>query len=153
MQVFGRIVSGAMRGDKLIDLYYPRLSGILGFKPYKGTMDVKLEKRIDIKLYSTKTLEHVLMDGSKMVYAYFAPVTITIRKVNNEEQYKCWAMQQAESVYGNDVVELIAEEHLKDKFSLKDGDTITLEFTQVRKQKESFLKKFKTKSTRQLMKR
>ena len=76
MKVRGEVFSGALRGMPLIEKYNARLIGLLGFRPFKGTMDVRLERNVDIKPFATKTIEHVISDGSKKINAYLAPVRI-----------------------------------------------------------------------------
>ena len=76
MRVRGEVFSGAMRGTPLIEKYHPRLVGLIGFRPFKGTLDIKLERSIDIRPFSSKTMEHVLLTGKHIVNAYLAPVRI-----------------------------------------------------------------------------
>jgi riboflavin kinase len=120
----GKIFSGVLRGKPLIELYYPRLVGLLGFEPFKGTMDIRLEKKIDIRPFAEKSLEHLLLSGHRMVYAYLAHVRLHIRK----NAYDCWAMRQADGVYEDDVIELIGKDCFKEKLDLKDGDEIEITF-------------------------
>ncbi|MBS3051079.1 MAG: hypothetical protein J4400_02935 [Candidatus Aenigmarchaeota archaeon] len=76
MRVRGEVFSGALRGTPLIEKYYPRLVGLVGFRPFRGTMDVKLERSIDIKPFTSKIIGHVLTDGRKVVTAHLAHVRI-----------------------------------------------------------------------------
>lgn len=76
MKVRGEVFSGVLRGTPLIEKYYPRLISLLGFKPFRGTMDVRLERNVDVRPFASKSMEHVLMDGTKKVDAYIAPVRI-----------------------------------------------------------------------------
>ncbi len=128
MRVNGVVFSGALRGRPLISIYYFRLVGLLGFEPFKGTLDVKLNRSINITLYATKAIDHVLPDGSRMVNAQLAPANIILQKDGLEEKYACWAMQQVNGIYEKDVVELIAKHRLSEKFGLEDGNLIELEF-------------------------
>ena len=76
MKVRGEVFSGTLRGEPLIEKYYARLIGLLGFRPFKGTMDVKLERNVDIRSFSSKSMEHTLADGKKKVTTYLALVKI-----------------------------------------------------------------------------
>lgn len=76
MKVRGEVFSGVLRGAPLIEKYYARLVGLIGFKPFKGTLDVKTDRNIDIRPFATKKMEHVLTDGRKKITAYLAPVKI-----------------------------------------------------------------------------
>jgi CTP-dependent riboflavin kinase len=131
MRIKGHVFSGVMRGQPLIELYFHRIVGLIGFEPYKGTMDVELDKSIDIKMFASRTLEHVLMDGTKKIYAYLAPVDMIFQAEGRENRYRCWAIQQVEGPYGNDVVEIIAKDMLREKFGLKEGSEIEIEFFEI----------------------
>lgn len=136
----GRIFSGVMRGAPLIDVYFPRLVGILGFEPFRGTLNVKLEKPIEIELYSTRSIEHLLLNGKKHIDAYLAPVTLTA----NGRDCDCWAMRHAGIIYTGpkDVIEIIAKEGLKQKFSLKDDEVVEITFFEQKRKKKDFPGRF-----------
>ncbi len=156
MRISGVVFSGVLRGQSLIEVYYYRLVGIVGFEPFKGTMDIKLERRIDMKQSATKTVEHILMDGSKIINAYLMPVEIIIRKAGNEERYSCWAMQQADGIYGDDIIEIIAKDSIKSKFGIEDGNMIEIEFQETKTKKKDvpgILQRLVPKRKNQLMKR
>lgn len=125
-------MTGVLRGRSLIDIYYPRIVGTLGFEPFKGTMNVKLEKAVDIAMFSPKSIEHVLMDGGKMVYAYLAPIILSPKK--KPEDYHCWAMKEPTDPV-KDTIEVIAKDNLREKFSLKDDDDVEITFTEPPKRK------------------
>lgn len=84
--VTGQVVSGVLRGKSLIHKFRYRFVSILGFEPYEGTLDVELKFPLLIKNYATKRIEHVLMDGSRHIDAYIAPVTLHVRKVGEEKE-------------------------------------------------------------------
>lgn len=168
MRVRGEVFSGVLRGTPLIEKYYPRLVGLLGFHPFKGTMDVKLERNLDIGPFSTKTLEHILLDGKRKINAYLAPVKIrkfatvyklmeirakekeiieNLEKLENtaEEKfaikpaqdidevfYDCWAIRFKNGIYGNDILELVAKDSLKEKLGIDDGDQLEIEFVETK---------------------
>ncbi len=156
IRIKGVVFSGVLRGASLVDLYYYRVVSLLGFEPYKGTMDVKLERPINIRLFETKSIEHLLLDGSRMVNAYLTPVNIVIRKGSQSKRYECWAMQEAQGIYSDDVVEIISKDRIKDKFEIEDGNIVEIEFSEKPKKKGrtlDIIKKFRPKKTSQLMKR
>ncbi|MBI2076511.1 MAG: DUF120 domain-containing protein [Candidatus Aenigmarchaeota archaeon] len=131
----GKVVSGVMRGSPLIDTFFYRLIGILGFEPFKGTMDIQLERHVDVSLYSTKAIDHILIDGTKKVYAYLAAIILTIRKDGRAEDYNCWAIREP-GYPQQDMLEIVAKDSLKDKFGLKDSDIVEITFLSERKRKK-----------------
>jgi riboflavin kinase len=146
MRVKGKVVAGVLRGEHLIEKYRPRLLGVLGFEPFPGTLNVRTERKIDLKFYATKTLDHILLDGSRHVEGYLARVKL----ISRDEEYECWAFRQRPDPHGPYFVEIIAKENLRTKFGLKDGDEVEIEFPDVAqaKKKEGFLSRLVGPETR-----
>ena len=138
MRVRGEVFSGALRGTPLIEKYYPRLVGLVGFRPFRGTMDVKLERSIDIKPFTSKIIGHVLTDGRKEIVEHaqkmgeLAEERFSIQSTHDIDEpfYECWAIQFKGGIYGTDVVELIAPDMIKEKLELGDNDIIEIEFSE-----------------------
>ncbi|MBI4170182.1 MAG: hypothetical protein HY514_00670 [Candidatus Aenigmarchaeota archaeon] len=78
--VTGKIISGPLRGKPLVDLFFYQLTHVLGFEPFKGTLDMKISRPIDIQAFATKTVDRVLFDGSRHIDLFIAPVTIAVWK-------------------------------------------------------------------------
>ena len=131
MKIKGKIFSGMLRGEPLIGLYFHRLIGILGYEPFKGTMNVRLENKIDIEVYSTKAIDQILMDGTRKVDAFLAPIIFSAK----DQDYECWAMMHTGHTYEANIIEIVARENLKEKFSLKDDDEVEITFTAEKKKK------------------
>jgi len=131
MKLKGNVTIGAMHGKELLKKYYLRLINILGYEPFKGTLDIKLEKSIDIKHYTKNNIEHILLDGSVKVYAYLAPVIVSAKG----QDVDCWAIRQPESVYEDDLLEIIYKENLREKLSLQNGDEVEITFFEQRQKK------------------
>lgn len=134
MRLRGTVVSGAMRGRPLVEKYYFRLKALLGFEPYKGTMDVKLEKPVNLEDFASKTIDHILLDGRRKVEVYIAPAVLHIpgRAVDHE----CWAVRFAVEQHEGDVIEIIDSERLADKFALKDGSAVEITLFEQKKEKK-----------------
>ncbi len=77
--VRGKIAPGPRRGEPLIEHNFFQLKGILGFEPFKGTLDIKTRQLVNIAGVATKAVDRVLLDGSRHVDLYIAPVTLVIR--------------------------------------------------------------------------
>ncbi len=77
--VRGKIAPGPRRGKPLIEHTFHQLNALLGFEPFKGTLDVRLKQPINIRRFATKSVNRILQDGSRHVDLYIAPVTIVIR--------------------------------------------------------------------------
>lgn len=134
----GVIVHGPMRGDALIKKFEHRLAGILGFQPFHGTLDIKLEKKIEIEKFSSKYVKHKLLNGREHVELYLAKITLVI---NKSIRYECWAMQQKKAI-SKDTIEIINHEKLMDKFDLKEGDEVEVIFNECKPKKKKPIKHF-----------
>lgn len=151
MIVRGFVFSGVNRGGRLIEHYYDRLVGLVGFKPFKGTLDVKLDHEIDFTKYSNKQIDRIMTDGTRIVDALLMPVNIIIDKEGTTVKYPCWALHQEKGLYnnklyGNDVIEIIAKERLKDALGIEDRQFLKIEIFELPKSEKSpgILTHFKT---------
>lgn len=118
----GKVSRGVMRGADLVHHYMPRLHHLLKFKPFEGTLDILIDRRINIREYATMRIEHVLMDGRPLTQAYLAPVKLVVKKDGVE--HECWALRQEKDVYKDDMLEIVDREKLSDKLGLKMGDEL-----------------------------
>ena len=122
----GTISRGVARGRELIERFSDRLTGILGFRPFPGTLDVRLEQPIDFELYEVKRLEHVLMEGSLWIDARLAPVKLRV----NGETIDAWAIKEEKGLVEEDMLEILAPYSIKEKFGVKEGDIIDVEMVE-----------------------
>ncbi len=158
MKIKGTVISGPMRGAPLVHHHFPRLIGLLGFRPYEGTLDVRLEGKLDIKLLPHKNLEYRMQDGFVHVDACVARIKIRkvtkaepalrmreqqketlqtldeiiesvgLEKTVTEPGYECYAVQFQGDQKDEGVIEIIGKDFIKKKLDLEDGDKITIEF-------------------------
>jgi riboflavin kinase len=112
-----------MRGKDLIERFSDRLTGILGFRPYPGTLDVKLEEPVEFELYETKRLEHVLMDGDLWIDARLAPVKLRVKG----DVIDAWAIHEERGLVDEDMLEILAPFSFREKYGLKEGDILDVE--------------------------
>ena len=138
VKIQGKVFTGVMRGSGIVDYHFNRLVGLLGFEPFKGTLNIKLEKAIDLSLYVTKAIEHILLDGTKKIDVLLAPIVLTIKmkEEKKEENYECWAMRDMSNIYSSDIVEVIARDNLKEKFSLRGDEDVVVTFFEDKKKKK-----------------
>ena len=124
-KVAGRIISGVGEGSYYIDQrgYREQFERELGFDPYPGTLDIKLDE-------ASLELRAVLMqlpgrqvDGFKTSERTFGPVKFFPAKLKNK---KAALILPLRSHYV-DVVELIAPKKLRESLKLKDGDVVQVE--------------------------
>ncbi|MBI5061287.1 MAG: DUF120 domain-containing protein [Candidatus Aenigmarchaeota archaeon] len=140
MIVKGVIFPGVARGETYINIMFDRIRGLIGFTPSPGTMNLKLEQKVDMSMHETKRVEHILLHGKPRIDARLAPVVLHVTK-DGEHSYDCWAIRQEKGIYGKDVLEIIAKDNLRQKFGLQDGDTVGVEFKHTGKQKRSIIER------------
>jgi CTP-dependent riboflavin kinase len=153
MKLRGEVFSGSTRGTQLIEKHFARLIGLVGFRPYPGTLNIRLDRNFDIIPYATKRIDHVLRHGAVNTDAYLVPVTVRkvlksytamglrdkedelVKDVNElinlttKEEftpgYECWAIHFTGNL--GTVVELIAKESLRKTLGLEDGDKVEIQ--------------------------
>ncbi len=133
IRINGHVFTGVMRGSGIVDYHFFRFVGTLGFEPFKGTLNVKLDQPVDISLYSTKAIEHVLLDGTKKINALLAPVILIMKREGKEEHYDCWAMRDLSNIYPADIIEIVARDNITEKFSMKDNEEVIVTFFDIGK--------------------
>ena len=134
MKIKGNVFTGVIHGSEMIEIFYPRLVHILKFEPFKGTLNVNLEKEIEIKNYSTKKISNILLDGTEHIDAYIANIKI----YSKDKIEECFALWQTSNVYGKNTIEIISKEDLREKLDLKDNSEVEIEFTQLVKKPRKF---------------
>lgn len=132
----GQIARGVIRGHDLIERFADRLEGMLGFRPYFGTLNVRVEQPVDVENFETKRLEHILLDGSVWVDARLAPIKLMFK----DKSVDAWIIVEERGLHENDVLEVIHKERLTELFGLKQGDDVMVEFTRQRRSLKSRFK-------------
>lgn len=133
MIIKGQIAHGVLRGEALIERYYHRLRNVLGFAPFKGTLNIQLEKPIDVKDYELKRLDHVLMSGRTWVDVRLAPAILHFTQDNEKRKFGCWIIREEKSIHYLDVIEVLSKENIKDSYSFKTGDVVEVEIQKVKR--------------------
>ena len=119
----GKIFSGASKGAEFVRLPWvgKQIEEKLGFKPYPGTLNIRLN-RDSTKL--RKTLETT--EGIKVCppEGFHAGKCFKAYMTNMPE---CAVVIPQVPRYPKSVVEIIAPVNLREEYSLKDGSTIEIE--------------------------
>jgi len=141
MIINGKIAHGMMRGEHLIDRYYNRLRNVLGFAPFKGTLNIKLDKNIDIKNFELKRLDHVLMSGRSWIDVRLAPAILHFK----DKKVDCWIIREEKGVHYKDVIEILTKDNINDMIPIKIGMDVKVELHMVKRPGyEKFREKMKS---------
>ncbi len=110
MIITGKIVKGFGEGSFYVGKYGQLFEQALGFLPFAGTLNVKVERKPELKNPIT-----VSPGGS------FKPVHCYLAKIGD---MRCAIVMPEATRHPKDVIEIIAPVSVKQHYSLKDGDKI-----------------------------
>lgn len=122
----GIVLSGFGDGEHYVRIYMDKFEEVLKFKPYPGTLNLKIVDLNDLKkLFIIRGLPGLKIErftkNGRVYGAVKCYPALIEGKVNG-------AMVIPERThYGLDVVELVAPENLRKRFNLKDGDKVSVE--------------------------
>jgi riboflavin kinase len=120
----GKVFSGVGEGAFYVSLYSRRFLEKLGFKPYPGTLNLKLLADVDafsqcLSKANPIIVEPPVIPGMRLGVVYVYPVEI-------EDYFNphTFMVRPQITVYRGDVVELIADVSLREELSLDDGSRV-----------------------------
>lgn len=97
----------------------------LGFKPYPGTLNLKLRSPEDVKIRKElELLPGILIKGFVDEGRSYGDVKCFRAKIFEEVDGALLIIKRTH--YGGDVIEVISKENLRERFKLKDGDEVLL---------------------------
>ena len=122
-EIQGVIFSGKGEGQYFLSLpgYQKRIQGVVGFRPFAGTLNLKVDP-----IESTDFLgdfEPIDIAGFSESGRNFGSLKLYQIQLNGERVY---IVVPEKSSYHGDVLEIIAEANLRQKFQLRDGDQLLL---------------------------
>jgi len=124
MMLKGRVVSGNKRGAYFVSQYAERLSHLLGFQPFPGTLNIELpgQPRLPAKSFFIPSWSDKSKDYGA-VWAYpavlkNAPVTLLVPE---------------KTQHAPNIIEIISPLCLRSKLGIKDGDYVEVEIEEAKK--------------------
>lgn len=123
----GAVFKGVGEGAYYIaqEGYSKQFEKKLGFKPYPGTLNLKIIKRPDFQirnLLESASFKGINIEGFKDQDRTFGPVKCFRVKINDTIEGALLLIRRTH--YREEVLEIIAPVYLRDKFNLKDGDLV-----------------------------
>ena len=118
----GKVVGGMGEGGYYINQkqYMDQFLTKLGFKPFEGTLNVKVAKEDLDKLYVVRNMPGHLIEGFEKDGRTFGKVTAYKSRVQTID---C-AIVVPERTHYDDMLELVSKFHLRRTLSIRDGDDI-----------------------------
>ena len=120
----GIISGGRGEGRKFISIYEYKKQFIenLNMNPYPGTLNLKVDENV---VKDLKKSGGIILNGFSKNGIEYGRVSCFPVEIKNE---KCFLLLPEKSEH-NDVVEIIAEENLRNKYGFKNGEELKLNFT------------------------
>ncbi|AIJ05375.1 riboflavin kinase [Methanocaldococcus bathoardescens] len=124
MIIEGKVVSGLGEGGYFLSLppYKEAFKNILGFEPYEGTLNLKLNKEFNINKFKYIETEDFEFEGKKFFGVKILPIKILI----NNKEINGAVVVPKKTYHSSDIIEIIAPIKLRERFNLKDGDVIKI---------------------------
>ncbi|MGC8849581.1 MAG: DUF120 domain-containing protein [Candidatus Bathyarchaeia archaeon] len=104
--------------------YLQQFQERLGFKPYPGTLNLRLIGDSIPERRKLERLTPIIVEGFKNMNRSFGTVKCYTASLNDSEP--CVVVTALRTHYGEDVLEVIAPCRLREKLGLMDGSTVTL---------------------------
>jgi riboflavin kinase len=136
----GEVTEGIGEGAYYVAIkgYYQQFKSKLGFEPYKGTLNLKLnDTDISILREIMSQVDPVRIQGFKNQEREYGPVfcyevEITPMK-NREKTVKAAILDIKRTHHKKNIVEVLAEQYLRDYFNLKNGEKLLIKIKNNRK--------------------
>ena len=125
LKIAGMVQSGLGEGRYYISrkYYIVQFQEKLGYIPYLGTLNVKISPASEIPFRKLRSMDGMHIDGFVTEDRTFGPVKCFHAHMGST---RCAIIFPERSVY-SDVMEIISEDYLREKFSLADGQEISVE--------------------------
>lgn len=118
----GEVISGIGEGAYYVKKYEDRIKKILEFRPFLGTLNIKLREHQNLERYSKGIIKGFKRDGRTFGDVKFLPVKITF----NEKSADCYLILPKRTHHRN-IVEIISESNLREKLGIRNGDGVKIE--------------------------
>lgn len=136
--IVGEVTEGMREGGYYVAIkgYYEQFQEKLGFKPFKGTLNLELTELNKSLLRETlKNRIPIIISGfqdenSERTYGNVNCYECSISLLEDRENKVKSAILDIERTHhGRNIIEILAEPYLRDYLNLKDGDKIIIELT------------------------
>jgi len=121
----GRVFTGLSEGAYYLQIpyYLKQFEEKLGFKPYPGTLNIRLMNKDSImnRILLEKAAD-IKIEGFSDGRRTYGGARCILAKLNDREDVAIIFIERTH--YGEDVIELVAPMHLREKLGLKDGDKV-----------------------------
>ena len=123
LQIKGKIIEGLGEGGFYVSLqgYKKQFKGKLGFEPFPGTLNLKLDKNEIEKRYRLRELDPIIIEGWHDEKRSYGDLFAYKCKLDDIEGA---VVLPVRTHHGLDIIELIAPFNIKQKLRKKNGDEL-----------------------------
>jgi len=124
MKISGRVFTGMGVGQEYISMapYQNKIEEIAGFKPFPGTLNLRSQDDVEkiLAKVDSSRIDSFSFEGGE-----FSGIDVYMAELQG---LKVAVLRMDITDYGPEVVEVVAEENLRERFDLEDGDKVELIF-------------------------
>lgn len=131
ISVSGRVVKGMGEGSYYIREYSEMIRKCTSFRPYPGTLNILVEPQLIRLIRAGKpfcTIKRFSRRGRTFGEAYIYRAEILFGQNNAVASPEIYIVVPRRSRYSN-VIEIISRHNLRKKFSLRDGENVTVKMS------------------------
>ncbi|MFZ2455005.1 MAG: DUF120 domain-containing protein [Candidatus Altiarchaeia archaeon] len=124
-KVTGTISRGMGEGAYYISEYAEEIKNKLGYKPFPGTLNVKVSEPLSLDRLLTGTIKGFKKKNRTFGSIRYAPMCVSAKG----QSVDCHIIVPART-HHKDVLEIISQCNLREKLGVSDGDVVNVEFVE-----------------------
>ncbi|MBY9005804.1 MAG: CTP-dependent riboflavin kinase [Candidatus Lokiarchaeota archaeon] len=136
--IVGEVSAGIGEGGYYVAIkgYFDQFKSKLGFEPYKGTLNLKLNG-IDLQILKElmKKISPIMIDGFEDQNRQYGPVNCYDVYISplfeRHNKIKAAILDIQRTHHKKNIIEILAQDYLRDYFNLKDGDKIVIKMNRI----------------------
>lgn len=136
--IIGEVVEGMGEGGYYVSIkgYYKQFKEKLGFEPFKGTLNLRLNET-DNKILRElmNQIDPVVIEGFKTLEREYGPVhcyDVYISPLfNKDKKRKAAILDIKRTHHKENIIEILAKPYLRDYFDLSDGDKLVIKLNRI----------------------
>jgi riboflavin kinase, archaea type len=122
-KVTGTISRGMGEGAYYVNEYAEEIKNKLGYKPFPGTLNVKISEPLNLDRLLTGTIKGFKKKNRTFGSIRYAPVSVSAKGQGIDRHIIVPAR-----THHKDVLEIISQYNLREKLGVADGDAVKVEF-------------------------
>ncbi len=127
MLLEGRVVSGLHEAGDFInkEVYKSQYATKLGFIPYNGTLNIKLDKEVNLRINDNLS-SHIKRIQGNDDYGDVLFIEATLIRSDNNQENKGAILFPEKTVHKTDIIEFVSKDKLREKLKLEDNTKVVL---------------------------